>query len=100
MQVKTFNSIGFKVGIAIAGVIAIVQGLVLLNNARMQENAAITAEVKAARGLVLMTESVREGMERNWAQGLFSTEMLRGFDASNEAERRAKILPAVPVLAA
>jgi methyl-accepting chemotaxis protein len=100
MQVKTFNSIGFKVGIAIAGVIAIVQGLVLLNNARMQENAAITAEVKAARGLVLMTESVREGMERNWAQGLFSTEMLRGFDASNEAERRAKILPAVPVVAA
>lgn len=60
------------------------------------------AEVRAARNLVLMAESVRENMTTKWELGLFSTASLREIK-DTEADpqlRKQKILAAVPVVAA
>lgn len=60
------------------------------------------AEVRAARNLILMAESVRENMSSKWDLGLFSTEALREIEQTetDPSTRRDKILAAVPVVAA
>ncbi len=67
-----------------------------------ERSAIRDAEVRAARNLVLMTESVRENMSEKWRLGLFSTEALLEIQATetDPAVRKQKILASVPVVAA
>lgn len=60
------------------------------------------AEVRAARNLIVMSESVRQNMSEKWRLGLFSTETLRAVAAAepDPEVRRQKLLAAVPVAAA
>jgi methyl-accepting chemotaxis protein len=94
------KTIGFQLGAAVFGVAAVVIGLIVAQMARDEAAAYLENEVHAARNLVLMAESVRKNMERKWELGLFNTEMLRDITADSAAERKAKLLAAVPVVAA
>jgi methyl-accepting chemotaxis protein len=67
-----------------------------------EQRAIRDAEVRAARNLIRMAESVRENMTIKWNLGLFSTEALREIQQTepNAELRKDKILSAVPVVAA
>ncbi|MEW6764975.1 MAG: methyl-accepting chemotaxis protein [Pseudomonadota bacterium] len=102
MSIRRVDSIGFRTSLAIAGVIILLQGLMLLDRARTGWNDSIKAEVHSARNLLLMSESVLENMEEKWRLGLFSTESLNllASTAVDPADLKARILAAVPVVSA
>ncbi len=94
------GSIGVRVGLAIGAVLVLLQGVMLYTNAQSEAKAIVEGEIQGARNLILMAESVRQNMEKKWELGLFSPESIREMDAGSPAERKAKILAAVPVVAA
>lgn len=94
------HSLGFRVGAVITGLVVLLVLVLLGIYISNQKQAVIDNEVHAARNLVLMAESVRENMEKKWELGLFSPETLRNIDYQTQEERKAKILAAVPVVAA
>jgi len=53
--------------------------------------------IEKARVICNQAESVREGMEEKWRQGLFNSEMLRAWAESKEFD---KVLASVPVVSA
>ncbi len=94
------KSIGVRVGLAIAGVLVLIQGAITIYNAQHGMDKRLEAEIHGARNLILMSESVRENMERKWEMGMFSPEVLRGYTGTTPAEVQEKVLAAVPVVAA
>ena len=59
----------------------------------------VDAEIRTARKLILVAESVRKQMTDQWAKGIYTTEMLKQWSQSKDVEdRTAKILAAVPVV--
>ena len=59
---------------------------------------AIDAETHAARNLIMMAESTRQGMEKKWDLGLFSTAKMREMAAAGAT--REMLLASVPVVSA
>jgi len=58
---------------------------------------ATNAYVDKARAICLTTEAVREQMDENWSQGIYTIDMLKQWKASGQSE---KILGAVPIVMA
>ncbi len=83
---------------AIVLIVTILFALYVIN----ERTAIRDAEVRAARNLIMMSESVRQNMSEKWRLGLFSTEGLRRINEteSDPAVRKQKLLAAVPVVAA
>lgn len=93
-------SLSYKIsGVAILVIVALA-AMMTLDRLRDERAVMLEGEVKAARALVLMSESVREGMENKWAAGLFSPQILRNLPHASEEELRKKVLAAVPVVGA
>ena len=92
--------LSFKVWmvVMIVAIVTVLFTLYVVNERRAIQD----AEVRAARNLVLMAESVRENMTQKWELGLFSTQKLLEIQAteSDPSIRKQKILAAVPVVAA
>ena len=61
-------------------------------------NSAIEAETHAARNLIMMAESTRQGMEKKWDMGIFSTTKMRAEAAAGAS--REVLLASVPVVSA
>ena len=61
-------------------------------------NSAIEAETHAARNLIMMAESTRQGMEKKWDMGIFSTAKMRAEAAAGAS--RDVLLASVPVVSA
>ena len=100
MKISRFNSIGFRFGLVVAGLIVMLITVLFVSYVKKQRQNTIEAEVHAARNLILMAESVRENMEEKWELGLFSTESLRNLEYTSQQELKQKLLAAVPVSAA
>ena len=82
-----FHSIGFRVGAVIGTLLVALMGPLLVFNMNEEMKLEIDAEIKSARNLILMAESVRENMEQKWDMGLFSPEMMRNIPYKNEEDR-------------
>ena len=95
-----FQSISTRIILAVVVIAIILQTVTVINFSEKQIDNEITSEVKAARNLVLMAESVRQNMEKKWELGLFSTEQLKAVGGSSPEEIKSKILAAVPVVSA
>jgi methyl-accepting chemotaxis protein len=68
---------------------------------RSQHQEAVDAEVRNARNLTLVAESIRDSVSAEWARGVYTPEMLRQFaQLPDPQERRAKILSTVPLVVA
>ncbi|MFM7783296.1 MAG: DUF3365 domain-containing protein, partial [Gammaproteobacteria bacterium] len=94
------QKIGFRgwVTISIVAIVVILFAAYAANERKV----IVDGEVRAARNLVMMAESVRDNMAQKWDLGLFTTSELRRI---NETEtdpqvRKAKLLAAIPVVAA
>jgi methyl-accepting chemotaxis protein len=94
------HSIGFRIIAIVAMLTVLLVATLFVAYAKSHQQSVLDGEVRAARNLILMAESVREGMSENWRMGLFSTEILRSYQYRSESERRDKILATVPVVAA
>jgi methyl-accepting chemotaxis protein len=58
----------------------------------------LEAESRAARNLIMMAESTRQGMESKWDMGLFSAALMR--DMAEKGVAREVLLASVPVVSA
>ena len=59
----------------------------------------VDAEIRTARKLILVAESVRTQMADQWAKGIYTTDMLKQWaQIKDPDERLAKILSVVPVV--
>ncbi len=94
------QSIGVRVSGSIAALVILMAAVFFLLYASHSRDQVIKGEVHAARNLILMAESVREGMAEKWELGLFSPRMLLDQPYVTERERKEKILAAVPVVSA
>jgi methyl-accepting chemotaxis protein len=84
--------IGLGLATALVGVLFVLYGIEARRN-------TVAAYVEKARAICLTAESVREGMEEKWAQGLFRTEDLRKWSEQGP-EGLDLILASVPVVSA
>jgi methyl-accepting chemotaxis protein len=84
--------LGIALATALVGVLFVLYSL----DARAR---TVTAYVEKARAICLTAESVREGMEQKWAQGLFNADDMRAWSQQGP-EGMARMLAAVPVVAA
>jgi len=100
MKILDKMGIGTRIGLlAGTGMLVLVVAL-LIGYAYKQQQSAVKGEVKAARQLVLMAESVRQQTAEKWDMGVYSPEKLRHWaaEADSTEERRERILDAVPVV--
>ncbi|GAB6040225.1 methyl-accepting chemotaxis protein [Endothiovibrio diazotrophicus] len=97
---KKVDSVGFRIITIVAALTVLLIAVLFTAYIKVQQESVVDGEVRGARNLILMAESVREGMAGKWRMGLFSTEKLRDLQYTSEKDRRNKILAAVPVVAA
>ena len=100
MKITENLGIGMRVGL-LAGTGMLVLVVVLLAGyAYQQQQATVKGEVKAARQLVLMAESVRQQTADKWELGVYSPEKIRQWAAGADSEeaRKERILDAVPIV--
>ncbi|HKL78680.1 MAG TPA: DUF3365 domain-containing protein, partial [Gammaproteobacteria bacterium] len=100
MKILDKMGIGTRIGLlAGTGMLVLVVAL-LIGYAYKQQQSAVKGEVKAARQLVLMAESVRQQTAEKWDMGVYSPKKLRHWaaEADSTEERRERILDAVPVV--
>ncbi|XSG85857.1 MAG: methyl-accepting chemotaxis protein [Methylohalobius sp. ZOD2] len=93
-----WNSVGMRLVWVVAGLLLLGAVGLLWAYVHQQRTAAIGAEVRKARNVLTIAESVRNEMAGQWETGTFTPEMLREFKTLPEAEARAKILATVPVV--
>ncbi|WP_022947931.1 methyl-accepting chemotaxis protein [Methylohalobius crimeensis] len=93
-----WNSVGMRLVWVVAGLLLLGAAGLLWAYAYQQHSTAIEAEVRKARNVLMIAESVRNEMATQWEVGTFTPEMLREFKTLPEAEARAKILSTVPVV--
>ena len=91
--------LGARISILAGLAMVLLVALLLLGYAYKERQSVVRGEVNAARGLVLMAESVREQVADKWEMGVYSTEKLRRWArrADSEEEKEQRILDAVPV---
>lgn len=64
---------------------------------RHSREVSLDAYVEKARAICLTSESVREGMEKKWSNGIFSAEIMRDWVEKGEMD---KVFGAIPVVSA
>lgn len=96
------TSIGARVVTVLLAFMLAVTGVALYVYAHNQRTEVIDAEVRAARKLVLVAESVRRRVAEQWATGVYTPDMLRQWatQTGDAHERMNKILSTVPTAAA
>ncbi|MGM0477496.1 MAG: methyl-accepting chemotaxis protein, partial [Pseudomonadota bacterium] len=95
-----FHSLGFRVVAFASATITVLVAVLFVLYAVEARRDTIENEVNEARAIILMAESVREEMSRKWDLGMFSPESLREMEFSSDAERRERIMAAIPVVTA
>ncbi|MFO8155165.1 MAG: methyl-accepting chemotaxis protein [Thiohalospira sp.] len=94
------HSLGFRIVTFVSAIVAVLVGILFIFYALDERENTIDKEVQEARAIILMAESVREEMSRKWDLGLFSPEILREMEYTDQDDRMEKILAAVPVVTA
>ena len=98
-----FRSIGFRI-LLVGGVSTALLVLTLfIAYVTSSHHHTISMEVRAARNLVMMAESIRNDMEKKWERGIFSNEQLKEAAESagtNKRGRHEQILARLPVVTA
>ncbi|HLF96456.1 MAG TPA: methyl-accepting chemotaxis protein [Methylococcaceae bacterium] len=91
------ESIGMQIIQLVLLFMLVATALVLVLYGRSQFQEAVDAEVRNARNLTLVAESIRDNVSDEWARGIYTPELLRKFaELPDPQERREKILAAVP----
>jgi len=100
MNLKRTNSVGFRFALVSAATVTVLVAILFTAYIQRDREAVIQGEVKAARSLILMAESVRQNMEKKWELGIFTPEIVRDMEYTTNEERKQKMLAVVPVVAA
>ena len=98
---NTLTKFGFRTWVTLI-IVAIVSALFVLYMVNEQK-VIRDAEVRAARNLVVMAESVRQNMADKWRLGLFSTDKLVEISQREDIpsdQRSSMILASIPVVSA
>jgi methyl-accepting chemotaxis protein len=100
MEISKDMGVGTRIGLLSGAGMLVLVVVLLAGYAYQQQKAAVKGEVKAARQLVLMAESVREQTAHKWEMGVYSPEKIRRWaaEAESDEERKKRILDAVPVV--
>jgi len=98
---QSLSKFGFRtwVTIIIVMIVVVLFGLYVANEQKVIRD----AEVRAARNLVVMAESVRQNMATKWELGLFSTEDMvetMARDDLSQDQKMSMLLASVPVVSA
>jgi len=100
MNFKRTNSIGFRFALVSAATVIVLVAVLFAAYVKSDRTSVIDGEVKKARSIVLMAESVRQNMEKKWELGIFSPEIVRDMEYTSAEDRKQKMLAVVPVVAA
>ena len=100
MNLKRTNSVGFRFALVSATTVVVLVAVLFAAYIRSDHAAVIDGEVKKARSIVLMAESVRQNMEKKWELGIFTPEIVRDMEYTSSEDRKQKMLAVVPVVAA
>ena len=93
-----WTSIGMRISLVLLLFMFGVTGVSLYFYAHNQRAEVIDAEVRAARKLILMAEASRKRVAEQWADGIYTTGMLKQWMQTHGAEEgRRKVLSTVPV---
>lgn len=93
------ESIGMKIIQLVLLFMLLATALTLTLYGRSQFQESVDAEVRNARNLTLVAESIRDSVSDEWARGVYTPEMLRQFaEIPDLQERRDKIVSTVPSL--
>jgi len=100
MNFKRTNSVGFRFALVSAATVIVLVAILFSAYIQRDREAVVEGEVKAARSLILMAESVRQNMEKKWELGIFTPEIVRQMEYTSAEDRKQKMLAVVPVVAA
>jgi len=100
MNFKRTNSVGFRFALVSAATVVVLVAVLFAAYIKSDHAAVVEGEVKKARSIVLMAESVRQNMEKKWELGIFTPEIVRDFEYTSAEDRKQKMLAVVPVVAA
>jgi methyl-accepting chemotaxis protein len=100
MNLKRTNSVGFRFALVSAATVVVLVAVLFAAYIQSDRAAVVDGEVKKARSIVLMAESVRQNMEKKWELGIFTPEIVRDMEYTSSEDRKQKMLAVVPVVAA
>ena len=100
MNLKRTNSVGFRFALVSATTVVVLVAVLFAAYIQSDRAAVVDGEVKKARSIVLMAESVRQNMEKKWELGIFTPEIVRDMEYTSSEDRKQKMLAVVPVVAA
>nr|WP_321401786.1 methyl-accepting chemotaxis protein [uncultured Desulfobacter sp.] len=79
------------------GTTILLVGVLLFFYVRSEKVSTVASYVEKARSICLVTESVRQEVEKKWAMGLFPLETIKNYASSGQID---KLLATVPVVSA
>ncbi len=92
------HTIIFKTLLNIAVIVILLQAMHMAVGTWEKDKAIQEKTVEDARHILMLSEAVREDMEKRWARGIYSVEYLKQFDW-NDPEGRERIKDAIPIIA-
>jgi len=98
VRLLNLQSIGNRVMASLAVLLIVMSCLLLALYARKDKADLIDMELRSARDAVMLAESVRTMMAREWELGIINPAQLRKYEAEGGADAKEKILGSVPVV--
>ena len=93
-----WTSIGMRINLTLLAFMLGVTGVSLFFYAHQQRKDVIEADVRAARNLLIVAESIRENVIELWGRGIYNTEALQqAAKTKDQAERTEKLNYLVPI---
>ena len=92
MNLKRTNSVGFRFALVSAATVVVLVAVLFAAYIQSDRAAVVDGEVKKARSIVLMAESVRQNMEKKWELGIFTPEIVRDMEYTSSEDRKQKML--------
>jgi len=77
------------------GTIVVLAGVLVFLYQGSDKQQSVDAIVQKARSICLIAESVRQGMEDKWAQGLFSAADIKAYAEAGQTEKIMAVIPVV-----
>ncbi|QSB01798.1 methyl-accepting chemotaxis protein [Methylomonas sp. EFPC1] len=97
MFLMNWHSVGVKVVAITTGILFVLSLGLLLMFANIEKQKLIDRKIESSRQLLLLSESIRDNVAKNWESGLYSPEYLRQLvQGKDEASRRSLIIATVP----
>lgn len=99
-MLMNLHSVGTKVITIIVAIVGFIFIVFLLAFKYFGQQRIISDEIERAKTMVMVSEAIRENVNRKWQEGTYSADILKTMNqtSGSEEEKRSRILSTVPIM--